>query len=163
MTNKNLFQLPVGFLTVVLLVPGCNSQDRSNSEADATAINTIWSTYVSSLEAGDIDVWVSLWTENGVQMPPNEPPVVGKEHIRNRMNAVLNLFSVEADITNEEVQVAEDWAFSRGTYTLTLSPKNGDQPIPVDGKFMTILAKQADGSWKIHRDIFNSNVAPGED
>jgi len=52
-------------------------------------------------------------------------------------------------------------AFSRGHYVATFSPKDGGQPIPVDGKFMTILKMQSDGGWKIHRDIFNSNVPSG--
>jgi uncharacterized protein (TIGR02246 family) len=161
MTNKNLFQLPVGFLTVALFVAGCNLQDRPNPEADATAINTIWSTYVSSLETGDIDAWLSLWTEDGVQMPPNEAPVIGKDQLRQRNGAALDLFTVAIDIANQEVGVAGDWAFSRGVYTATFTPKDGTRPVPVDGKFMTILSRQSDGGWKIHRDIFNSNVAPG--
>jgi ketosteroid isomerase-like protein len=38
--------------------------------------------------------------------------------------------------------------------------QKGGRPISIDGKYMTILERQADGSWKIHRDIFNSNTAP---
>ncbi|MCH6548894.1 MAG: SgcJ/EcaC family oxidoreductase [Proteobacteria bacterium] len=160
MTNKNLFQLLVGFFTVVLLVASCTSEDGPNTEADTAAINAIWSTYVSSLEAGDIDAWLSLWTEDGVQMPPNEAPVIGKDKLRQRNGAALDLFTVTIDITNQEVEVAEKWAFSRGVYSATFTPKDGSQPIPVDGKFMTILRRQTDGGWKIHRDIFNSSVAP---
>ncbi len=160
MRNKNLVHSLVGFFTVLLLVAGCASDDGTNTEADSAAINAIWSTYVSSLEAGDIDAWLSLWTDDGVQMPPNEPPVIGKDQLRQRNGAALDLFTVEIDITNQEVGVAGDWAFSRGVYTATFAPKDGSKPIPVDGKFMTILRRQSDGGWKIHRDIFNSSVAP---
>ena len=145
----------------MFLITGCSSQDRPDTEADAAAINAIWSTYESSLEADDIDAWLSLWTENGVQMPPNEAPVVGKDQLRERNGAALQQFTFEMDITNEEVVVVEDLAYSRGVYTAMLTPKDGGQSIPVDGKFMTILHRQPDGGWKIHRDIFNSNVALG--
>lgn len=91
-------------------------------------------------------------------MPPNSPPVVGKEQIRARNKAVLDQFSFDMGITNEEVRVAGDWAYARGTYTATLTPKQGGEAVFIDGKYMTILERQADGSWKIHRDIFNSNV-----
>ena len=156
---KKLFLI---FATVlVLAVGGCVPQDRPNIEADTAAINDIWTMYASSYEAGDISAWLSLWTENGVQMPPNEPPVIGKDQIQKRNKTVLDLFTFEIEITVEEIQVAGNWAFSRGIYTMTASPKNGDQPVPVDGKFMTILKRQPDGGWKIHRDIFNSNVSPG--
>jgi len=61
-------------------------------------------------------------------------------------------------INTAEVRRAGDLAFARGTYTLTLTPKAGGSDISVDGKLMTVFEKQQVGSWKIHRDIFNSNV-----
>jgi ketosteroid isomerase-like protein len=82
------------------------------------------------------------------------------DQLRQRNGGALDLFVVDIQITNEEVGVNGNLAFSRGNYVATFSPKDGAQPIPVDGKFMTILKKQPDGSWKIHRDMFNSNVAP---
>jgi ketosteroid isomerase-like protein len=92
-------------------------------------------------------------------MPPGEPAVVGKERIRARNGVGLDRFKFDMGITNEEVRVAGNWAFIRGTYKATLKPKQGGAPVLIDGKYMSILAKQPDGSWKIHRDIFNSNVA----
>ncbi|HEU4682596.1 MAG TPA: nuclear transport factor 2 family protein, partial [Gemmatimonadales bacterium] len=112
--------------------------------------------------AGDIDRWVALWTEDGIQMPPDEPAVVGKERIRARNQHVLDQFTFDIGITNEESRTAGDWGFARGTYKATLTPKKGRKSIPINGKYMTILARQGDGSWKIHRDIFNSNVQPGK-
>ena len=97
MTNKNLFQLLVGFFTVVLLVTSCTSKDGLDTEADTAAINAIWSSYVSSLEAGDIDAWLSLWTEDGVQMPPNEAPVIGKDKLRQRNEAAFEIRSNPKD------------------------------------------------------------------
>jgi uncharacterized protein (TIGR02246 family) len=161
MTKRKLFQLGVGFSSLLFLMIGCASEDVPDTQADEAAINAIWSTYVSSLEADDIDTWLSLWTEDGVQMPPNEPPVIGKDQLRARNGGALEVFTVEIDITNQEIEVTGDWAFSRGVYTATFAPKDGSEPIPVDGKFMTILKREADGGWKIHRDIFNSNVASG--
>ncbi len=143
---------------VILLLAACASQERPDLEGVTAAVNDIWTQYSSSLNSGDIDLWMSLWTEGGVQMPPGEPSVIGKDQIRARNKAVLDRFTFNIGITNEEVGVAGDWAFARGTYKLTLTPKAGGEAIVVDGKYMTILQRQPDGSWKIHRDIFNSNV-----
>ena len=95
-------------------------------------------------------------------MPPDEPPDIGKERIRARNAAVLDRLAFNIGITNLEANVAGNWAYARGTYKATLTPKQGGKTIPIDGKYMTILAKQSDGSWKIHRDIFNSNVPAGK-
>jgi uncharacterized protein (TIGR02246 family) len=143
---------------VMLSLVGCVSQERADLESATTAINDIWNQYSSSLNSGDLDRWMSLWTESGVQMPPGEPPVIGKDRIRARNKGVLDQFTFNMGISNEEVEVAGDWACARGTYKATLTPKAGGEAIHVDGKYMTILQKQADGSWKVHRDIFNSNV-----
>ena len=128
-------------------------------EAVTAAVNEIYRQYASSYNAEDIDQWASLWTDNGVQMPPGSPCVIGKEQIRAANKSFLDQVTFATfDITNEEVRVAGDWAYARGTYSATFTPKTEGEAIFVDGKYMTIFERQPDGSWKIHRDIYNSNV-----
>lgn len=135
---------------------------RTNLEAPVLRppVDAIFAQYAASLRAGDAEAWAALWTEDGIQMPPDAPAVAGRTQIREKMRALLAAFHLAMQIRTEEVQAAGDWGFARGTFTATLTPKHGGEPVPVDGKFLTILARQADGSWKIHRDIFNSNVPP---
>lgn len=147
---------------LVVLIGGCVAQPEQDQAAVAAEVNNIWKEYSASLSAGDIERWLALWTEDGIQMPPNEPAIVGRDRIRARNRAVLDQFTFDMTITNEEVGVARDLAFARGTYKATLSPKRGGDAVPIDGKYMSILARQSDGSWKIRRDIFNSNVAAGQ-
>jgi uncharacterized protein (TIGR02246 family) len=159
MTTRLLFGSRF-LLLVGALLAGLACNRPQNAEGDVTkAAESIWKEYAASLNAGDIDRWVALWTDDGVQMPPDEPPVVGKEKIRARNGAGLQKFKFDMSITNQEIQTAGDLAYARGTYKATLTPKQGGTSIPIDGKYMTILTRQPDGSWKIHRDIFNSNVA----
>lgn len=126
----------------------------------AAAVDSIWEEYSASLNAGDVDRWVELWTEDGVQMPPGEPYVEGKEAILARNAQAFAPFDVEMEIENLEVGSGPEWAFARGVYSAMLTPKEGGSVVPVDGKYMTILQQQPDGTWKVHRDIFNSNVPP---
>ena len=58
-------------------------------------------------------------------------------------------------------------AVTSGTFSVS-APAGKDAagkatpPVDDEGKFMQFLAKQADGTWKIARDIWNSNLpAPG--
>lgn len=143
---------------VLLLLIGCAPREQADLEAVTVAAQKIWNRYSATLEAGDLEGWLSLWTDDGIQMPPGEPAVVGKDRIRVRNKAVLDQFTFHIGITNEEVAATGDWAFARGTYTATLTPKAGGKVLAVDGKYLTILQRQPDGSWKIHRDIFNSNA-----
>ena len=156
-------RIAVDAVTVAALlavVAGCTRPSNVPLQDARAAADNIFARYAASLNAGDADAWATLWAEDGVQMPPDEPPVTGKAQIREKLRGVLAQFRFQMRVHTEEVRTAGDWAFARGMYAATLTPKAGGPAIPIDGKFMTILARQSDGSWKIYRDIFNSNVPP---
>ncbi len=56
-----------------------------------------------------------------------------------------------------EIAGRGDLAYVRGTYKLKIVLE-GHDPIPDTGKYIEIRKKQADGSWLLYRDIFNSDV-----
>ena len=45
-------------------------------------------------------------------------------------------------------------------YTVTFTPEAGGEPIRGIGKWMDIYKRQPDGSWKIYRGIYNSDLPP---
>jgi ketosteroid isomerase-like protein len=51
-------------------------------------------------------------------------------------------------------------AFSLGTYTPSLTPKEGGSKTTIDGKWLDILKRQADDSWKIYVLRVNFNAPP---
>ena len=105
-----------------------------------------------------MDRWISLWADDGIQMPPDTPARKGKEKIREANQLLLDLYHWDiAAINVEETHVAGDWAFSRGNYTWAWTPKDGSEKMAGTGKFLTIFQRQDDGSWKIARDCFNGN------
>ncbi len=127
----------------------------------ADAVNAIWDEYEASLLAGDVDRWIAQWMEDGVQMPPDMSPRVGKETIYAAVSGFLSQYEyTDFVIDNEDAVANGDLAFARGTYAASFAAKSGGDPVSVEGKYMTILRRQADGTWKIYRDIFNSNVPP---
>jgi uncharacterized protein (TIGR02246 family) len=147
---------------LILALTGCGSKQAKDRTVSGPDVNAMWKEYAASLNAGDVERWAALWSEEGVQLPPDEPAVVGKQRIRDRMRAGFDRFKFDMAIANQEMRAAGDLAFARGTYKATLTPKQGGKQTRIDGKFMTILVRQHDGSWKIYRDIFNSNVPPGK-
>ena len=130
----------------------------TDGEADIAAVNDIWPQYCASLIDGDMDRWIFLWADDGIQMPPDTPARKGKEKIREANQLLLDLYHWDiAAINVEETHVAGDWAFSRGNYTWAWTPKDGSEKMAGTGKFLTIFQRQDDGSWKIARDCFNGN------
>lgn len=147
-------------LTFSCKKPAEEAEPVVDVEADITAINEIWTQYAVACNTGDLDLWISLWTDDGIRMAPDIPAVIGKEQIRATMKSLFDQFIFKGVINNEEVRVVGDWAFSRGTGTLSTTPKKGGKTTKIDAKYLTILERQADGSWKIAIDCFNYNVPP---
>ena len=77
---------------------------------------------------------------------------------------ILSLSSITSQprgsLYPEEAQVDGEMGFARGTYTLSITPIAGGDTAYVDGKYLTICKRQADGFWKIYHDCYNSNLPP---
>ncbi len=132
-------------------------------EAFKAAVQDTLDKYSAAMNAEDSDLWISLYDENGIQMSPNASAVVGKPAIEKGIRQSYQALDWEKfTIRLEEVQVGGDWGFARGTYSAFITPKAGGETAFIDGKYLTIFKRQPDGSWKIFRDCFNSNVPPSE-
>ncbi len=59
--------------------------------------------------------------------------------------------------TTNDLMVAGDLAVETGSYQLTMVPKKG-KPTPEKGKYLTVWKRQPDGTWKIVRDIDNTDT-----
>ena len=132
---------------------------KRNMVSDVAQVYKLWNEYAAAANDGDMARWIALWINDGIQMPPGVPRRVGKEEIRKEMQPVFDLFDTSNMIIHtEEVRILGDRAYSHGTYTFEMAPKAGGDTIEVSGKFLTILAKQVDGSWKMAIDCHNYNA-----
>ena len=125
-------------------------------KSDVEAIQEFWKTYSSAWVAGDADLWLSLYDKDGIQMPPGMP-ARGKDVLNENIPQEIAASKASAmNVNPKEVTVADGWAYSRGEYDLDQVVQGKD--VHAEGKFLTILKRQSDGSWKIYRDCFNSNT-----
>lgn len=122
------------------------------------AIDRTRDTHVAALNANDAEAWAGCFTPDGVQMPPNNAANVGIERIRAWSTGMLTAFRVEFSLDVDELELmGETWALERGGYTITLTPASGGASISDNGKYITIYQRQANGSWLMARDIWNSD------
>jgi uncharacterized protein (TIGR02246 family) len=139
-----------------------STNSETGTGVDKAAIDQLRDVHVAALNAGDADGWAACFADDGVQMPPNFGTNSGKGAIEGWSKGFLSLFACQFKLTVDEVQVAEGWAFERGRYDITLSPRSGGGSMEDNGKYITIYQKQQDGGWKIARDIWNSDrTVPG--
>ena len=117
--------------------------------------------YVLPLTEGDVERWLSVFTDDAVAMHNRRPADVGKESIRAFAELVASNFDVaEMTAVVDDVQVIGNWAYTRGSYESLFISKDTGEPAPWGrdpGKFLLIWEKQLDGAWKVVLDMGNSN------
>jgi len=130
-------------------------------QADITTIKELYDQYCSYANVGELDNFLSIWDDNAIRMEPDNPSFIGKENVKKFFELSFGAFNINVATYGEiEIQILGDTAFSRGTYTLSLTPKEGGPKTTIDGKWLDILKRQADGSWKIYIDMVNFNSPP---
>ncbi len=128
----------------------------SEVESDREVIERVRETHVAALNAGDAGAWAGVFTEDAVQMPPNAPANVGKANIRSWAESFLRAFRAKFALSVAELQVAGDWAFESGAYSITLTPDGDSRSIEDVGKYITVYQRLPTG-WAVARDIWNSD------
>ena len=122
------------------------------------AIEAANARFVQALQASDIATAAGNYTEDAVIMMPNDAAWRGHDAITKGLTDFTSQMTLTAfKATTEDVVLAGDLAIESGTYEWTLQPKTG-KPMPDKGKYLTVWKHQADGSWKIFRDINNSSL-----
>jgi uncharacterized protein (TIGR02246 family) len=140
-----------------------NDYEHTGSEADLKAIDGVRDAHVAAVNAGDARAWAALFTDDGVQMPPNMPANIGRSAIEPWSKGFMDMFGLEFALSVDEVRVLGEWAFERGTYTISLNPKSGGQSLQDAGKYITIYQRKSGDGWQMARDIWNSsNPPPGQ-
>ena len=146
-----LAAVPVAFISL-----SCQS---GSTQAELEAINGLQRLVDAAIIAGDTEAYVALIAEDAVLMPPNAPPVIGKEAIRVWNEAMSRQFRFQTyKSVDDEVVLAGDWAFRRATAEWALTTFGGGEPIRDSGKFIIIYERQANGSWRVARDIWNTST-----
>jgi len=133
------------------------TQERAAPCADRATIERVREVHIAALNAGDVPRWAATFTQDAVRMPPHMPAIIGRERIRKWSGGFMARFAVCFSLTVEEVEIAGDWAFERGTYRLVLYPRGGGKASEENGKYILIYERQAEGGWGIARDIWNSD------
>jgi uncharacterized protein (TIGR02246 family) len=152
----------VAIVAIAAFFTGCGGMKPSGpaatSEQDKAEINKTRNAYVSAWKAADADRMTGLYTADASVLYPNQPAVAGHDAILAYFKSFFAEFGQQDfELTSAEIEVADPWAFDRGTYRWRAVPRAGGDPIEDHGKYLVILQRQADGSWKVARDMDNSD------
>jgi uncharacterized protein (TIGR02246 family) len=159
---------------VLLAVAACQSAPKAETEsmgsappaapaefsaADEAAIREADRAWAKAATAGDAAAITAFYASDAVLMPPGSPAIKGSEEIGKFFTGMTSAVSGPFELKTTAVQGNGDLALSTGEYTATLTPRQkGAKPLPVEhGKYLGVMKKQPDGSWKLIYDIWNTN------
>jgi uncharacterized protein (TIGR02246 family) len=126
--------------------------------ADRAAIAAIRDGYAAAFKAGDAAKVASYLTADAADMENGMPTMTGSAAVAAGLTSMMADASAEIVITSEKTEVVGDLAYDRGTFKTTMTPKAGGAPMVDEGRYLVVLKRQADSSWKLVELMGNSPV-----
>jgi hypothetical protein len=134
---------------------------QKDTEAFTAAATATAKRYASWVAAGHADSIASMFTEQGREMPPNEPAVVGRVAIEMYETRNAATFASKLVIRGESYMASGPLGVERGSYTFEgkakpHAPKGIPAMVNDEGKYL-IHWHNVNGQWKMADMIWNSN------
>ena len=157
-----------GFVCLIaMLIPACAPEPEPAPEptvdiqAEEAAFKEMYQKWDIAFKAGDADGLADLYTDDAVRMVPDIPAWKGKEEIRAGFAKQLatgpEKYTIEVENIVEDIVISGVWACVRGIGNATWNPKSEGEAIHSNAKFISLVKRQSDGSWKIEWDIWNAD------
>jgi ketosteroid isomerase-like protein len=149
-------------LVLVSLGLGCAAPQQEqavSTEADVQAVLAVRAQEVANATSAEPDF--SYLNDDCVIMSPGEPVVVGMEAALEWWTEFSSQVTINSiDYTDSDVVIAGDWAIERYAGSITGTPVAGGEPMTETVKGIHIYQRQADGTWKMAQDVWNSDAPP---
>ena len=147
------------YLISVAVLYSCTGQSaiEINNEDDISAITAMSKARADAFNQGNAAAIARHFTEDGILMAPDRPVAKGRHEVEGYYGEIFSTYQTSLESYYEEVEVSGDLAFGRGEARVRLIGKINDDTTYSSSKYLNILKRQADGSWKTTHDIWNDN------
>ena len=107
-----------------------------------------------AINGGDAASTAKHYTDDGAVLPPGVPRQDGRGAIQAFWQGAIDMGLADVELNSHEIEDLGQLATAVGTFAGTVPDGEGGRTA-VAGKYMLIWRKSADGTWRIHRDIWN--------
>jgi ketosteroid isomerase-like protein len=128
--------------------------DEKAAGTDKDRIAAATQSFITAYNAGDLQGVMSHYTDDLVKCRQGGS-IENKKDVGARMFLVFRDFTGDLYVTNEEIEVHGDMAFTRGTFKAVLTPKAGGKEQIFERRFLEILRKEGN-SWLVARTMDNT-------
>jgi ketosteroid isomerase-like protein len=159
MRNLSMF----GFIVLVAMVltvrPLLAGDDMEKVKEQLEEINM---EFTKANIDGDLEKIYSYYSDDAVFMPNYGPMAKGKSKMIQEEKEMRDSgFKIHSfNLNTMEVWGCGNMVYETGTYGISLTLPGMGNPVPDNGKYLTVWQKDSDGSLKIKYDIWNTDMNP---
>jgi ketosteroid isomerase-like protein len=149
-------------IIAVAVLTGCAAPRQPFVDSRTEALRQIRAAEEAAIRAfGRRDTGQSalMYARDATLMLTNAPSIKGADigPLLKDMMADPN-FSMTFNTGKVEAAKSGEFGYTRGTYTMSMTDPKSNKMLKESGKYLTVYARQADGSWKIVDDINNPDA-----
>jgi uncharacterized protein (TIGR02246 family) len=106
--------------------------------------------------AGDADALASIFAKDAWQMPPHQPPLIGRDAIRDFWRTAVRWGKWDFTLNVQAVDISDPIAVERGTYTLDFTADAAAPPGMTSfqdrGNYLVHWRHEPDDVWRVVAD-----------
>lgn len=122
------------------------------------SIEQVENAITHAMETGNIEAYLSYFSNNVTIITPDKPSIWGKDALRTSIQSMLTDNNIQVSLTIQDWLLKGDWAFAHVLYQIQLSPKAGGIVKKNRGKELVFFHQVPGKGWRIYREReFNGN------
>jgi ketosteroid isomerase-like protein len=140
---------------------GANKPDSAAMAADLQGIAKVRDGFAAAFKSQDVAAVSALYVSDGLTQPNNQPTGSGPAGIAASFKAFFDQFNITSfTLAPVKTEASGNLGYDIGTYSFTATPKPKGDTVKIDGRYVVVLRKSADGTWKAIADMDNVPTMP---
>lgn len=132
----------------------------AQSTRDSSDILQLYRALSRAVEAGDVNGVMSVMDDSITVLVPGAPPIQGAAAYRTGLIPMFSTAEYRLRLAPpRRLQVAGPWAFVHYVGTFASVPKAGGDSAQAALRYVDILRRQRDGSWRLFLHSFQNDAA----
>lgn len=155
---KRLVAVPLAVICSLMTFSSCQQYPDHSATRKAAGDEIMKADIAWSEAAKDLEGHMTVFLDDAVVLAPGQATISGRDTIRATLGGFYGDpgFTVSWKPEMAEGSGSGELGYSFGTYHMTMTGPDG--LMHDEGKYATIWKKQADGTWKVALDMFNSSA-----
>ena len=153
----NRFSSGCFLLFLLTSIYGCHSQTQNRPPATAEELSQMNRDFAKAINNKDAAAAASLYTDDAMELPPNEAPFSGRDKIQKYWQDAIASGVSDVSVATLATGSDGDLGYEIGRFQLSVRDSTGKRSVE-RGKYIELLKRGEDGKWRSTSGIWNSDT-----